>query len=99
MRLIDVDALEKAIDEWMPKTQEEFEKSSISPIENLTVSLLMTIEEQPTVDAVPVIRCRACRFWNEYPDQTALPYLHKCRMWNTKTSSIDYCARAERKEE
>lgn len=54
MRLIDADALEKAIYEWMPKDQETWMESDIPPIENLIVSIMMTIEEQPTVDAVPV---------------------------------------------
>ena len=53
-RYIDADALEKAINEWMPKNQEELMASSIPPIENLAVSILMTIEEQPTIDAEPV---------------------------------------------
>jgi len=53
-KLIDADALEKAIYEWMPKDQETWMESDIPPIENLVVSIMMTIEEQPTVDAVPV---------------------------------------------
>ena len=52
MRLIDADALIDAINKWMPN-QEEFMESAIPPIENLAVSVLMTIEEQPTVDAEP----------------------------------------------
>ena len=54
MRLIDADALEKAIYEWMPKDQETYMDSEIPPIENLVVSIMMTIQEQPTVEAIPV---------------------------------------------
>ena len=53
-RLIDGDALEKAIYEWMPKDQETWMDSKIPPIENLVISIMMTIQEQPTVDAEPV---------------------------------------------
>ena len=53
-RLIDGDALEKAIYEWMPKDQEKWMDSDIPPIENLVVSIMMTIQEQPTVDTVPI---------------------------------------------
>ena len=53
-RLIDGDALEKAIYEWMPKDQETWMDSKIPPIENLVISIMMTIQEQPTVDAQPV---------------------------------------------
>ena len=52
-RLIYADALEKAIYEWMPKDQETWMESDIPPVEDLVVSIMMTIEEQPTVDAVP----------------------------------------------
>lgn len=55
MRLINADALIDAINKWMP-SQEEFMESAIPPVENLAVSVLMTIEEQPTVDAVLVRR-------------------------------------------
>lgn len=54
MRLIDADELEKAIYEWMPKDQSTWMDSDLPPIENLVVSIMMTIQEQPTVDAVPV---------------------------------------------
>ena len=54
MRLIDADALKKEIYKWMPKDQETWMDSEIPPIENLVVSIMMTIEEQETIDAVPV---------------------------------------------
>ena len=54
MRLIDADILEKEIYKWMPKDQEAWMDSGLPPIENLVVSIMMTIQEQPTVDAVPV---------------------------------------------
>ena len=52
-RLIDANALEKAIYEWMPKNQEEWLDGDLPPIENLVVSIMMTIQEQPTIDAEP----------------------------------------------
>lgn len=54
-RLIDADLLEKEIYKWMPKDQETWMSSDIPPIEDLVVSIMMTIHEQPTVDAVPVV--------------------------------------------
>ena len=50
MRLIDADALEKAIYEWMPKDQSTWMDSDLPPIENLVVSIMMTIQEQPTIN-------------------------------------------------
>lgn len=54
MRLIDADALEKAIYKWMPKYEGTWMDGWISPIENLMILIMMTIQEQPTVDAEPV---------------------------------------------
>ncbi len=53
MRLIDADALEKAINKWMPKVQETWMESEIPPIEILAESVLLTIDEQPTVEVLP----------------------------------------------
>ena len=49
-RLIDADLLEKEIYKWMPKDQETWMESDLPPIENLVVSIMMTIQEQPTVE-------------------------------------------------
>ena len=54
MKLINANALEKAIYEWMPKDQETWMDSKIPPIENLVVSIMMTIQEQQPVDAIPI---------------------------------------------
>lgn len=62
-RLIDADAIEKEIYKWMPKDQETWMDGEIPPIENLIVSIMMTIQEQETIDAVPVIRCKDCTYY------------------------------------
>jgi hypothetical protein len=66
MRLIDADLLEKEIYKWMPKDQETWMSSDIPPIEDLVVSIMMTIQEQPTVDAVPVVHGK----WIDIDTQT-----------------------------
>lgn len=53
-RLIDADLLEKEIYKWMPKDQETWMDSEIPPIENLVISIMMTIQEQPTVEAISI---------------------------------------------
>ena len=93
MRLLDGDALEKAIYEWMPKDQEKWMDSKIPPIENLVVSIMMTIQEQQPVDAEPVrhgrwirdefgTRCGACGLYayrDMFDDQPwESPYCPNC---------------------
>ena len=63
--------------------------------------LLEDIEKAPTVDAVPVIRCRDCKYCRTYYHGDNMPFSYACdRMYLTSGLSIDdYCSRAERKEE
>lgn len=55
----------------------------------------------PTVDAVPVIRCKDCKCWyageninycRKFWDDDGEPKLYRC-------TADDFCSRAERKEE
>lgn len=58
---------------------------------------------QPTVDAVPVVRCEDCRFWSKYPGSSAAPQYHECmarmtHIGNLYTTAGEYCSRGERKD-
>ena len=55
MRLIDADVLIEEFKKWLPKEGSEWLQCDIHPLENLSVSAILTIEEQPTVEAVPVV--------------------------------------------
>lgn len=58
------------------------------------------IEHAQTVDAVPVIQCKDCKYWSTETEQTAVPNMHKCTWWRTiGTLPIDFCPRAERRGE
>ncbi len=72
MRLIDTDALMMDLEKWMKQVDPTHpqEDNAIPPLEDIIVSTLMTIEEQPTVDAVCVVRCKDCRHRD--------PEDHKC---------------------
>ena len=54
------------------------------------------IDEQPTVDAEPVVRCKECNCWHtegQYCDRFGV-------MWEEfDTSPNDYCSRGERRED
>ena len=63
MRLIDADVLIEEFKKWLPKEGSEWLRCGIPPLENLSVSAILTIEEQPTVEAVPVVRCKNCTHW------------------------------------
>lgn len=89
-RLIDADALAKFIDYGHLNNPNEklYSENDIREM----------IDMMPTIDAVPVIRCDACRFWEPYPNQTVDTDMHKCRKWSVTTHIRGYCYKGEKKD-
>jgi hypothetical protein len=57
-------------------------------------SIIETVEDFPSVDAVEVIRCRECQHWEAYE---LFPEVGACyRLVETRTGS-EYCNRGERR--
>lgn len=52
------------------------------------------IQKQPTVDAIPVIRCKDCKWYEMGEEET---YCRELGIFNTDYTS--YCSYAKRKEE
>ncbi len=66
------------------------------------------IDDAPTVDAIPVIRCKDCKYCRDYCRIIEdVKYEHACALKEEcgypygqfRVSEDDYCSRAERKEE
>lgn len=83
MRLIDVDRT---------MINFGFEWDDITPTADEFCDFLM---RQPSVDAVPVIRCKDCAF-GRYIDHGHMHCLHPCGLTTTMTD--DFCSYAKRKE-
>lgn len=64
---------------------------------------LRCIEQAPTVDAVPVVRCRECKHWkpsgskagNSFSD---MEYIGGCEFTKYCRRESDFCSYGERKE-
>jgi len=80
MRLIDADAMRK---DWLENGQNEYVYD--------TNAVLYSIDEQPTIDAVEVVRCGLCRY-----EGTG-----DCPMSGTPgmVSASDFCSYGERRSE
>ncbi len=92
MRLIDADALDAEM------YHKSFEVDDGRNVWNSGLWIRYKIFEEairdtPTIDAVPVIRCKDCKHWNANNDT------HRCFVWCMYTCGDGYCHRAERKEE
>ena len=58
--------------------------------------VIMMIKTAPTIDAVPVTRCKDCKYWQDNNDG----YPHEeCRWGHGETPDAnDFCSHGERKE-
>ena len=97
VRLIDADALKKGIKELK---QSPWYNNDINPSwrqgikDAVHVVEMLCIEEAPTVEAVPVVRCRECKHHKGYNGD---------RLYGMQDAFMamddDYCSRAERRED
>lgn len=91
MRLIDADAL---IEEHCKGCHKDIQDGcKTDPV----CATLMWFEDAPTIDAVPVVRCKDCEHWNE--DALAcdtLPWVNSSEHANWYAD--DFCSYGERKE-
>ena len=60
----------------------------------------VVLNQQPAVDAVEVVRCKDCRWWDEFPNNTASPEYHTCKRPFVQLSMAawDYCSKGVRKD-
>ena len=89
MRLIDAD---KIVYSWTIDNDGE---------EHDGVTLQSIIDKMPTIDAVPVVRCKDCKWWDDFPIASATPYIHECSASYPRrgTCADDYCSWGERRED
>ena len=96
-RYIDADALCRHLSDWQYGSLTDGKHDvEYGVIENV----IEGIEKEPTIEAVPVIRCANCKYYSTETEQTAVPNMRKCTWWrNIGTFPIDFCSRAERRGE
>lgn len=112
MRLIDADALKdmmlQAYNDALPEFDMPWKKKMAHSV---TLSFMADIDEAPTVDAVPVVRCRECKhkptkpekyvdgFDLEFPDEVCPCYCDDDPFYSWYPSDDWFCPRGERKGE
>lgn len=69
---------------------------------NCGIDAARTIETLPSVDAVEVVRCKDCHFWEPMPSISATPEYHECKarpLIRLHTAAEEFCSRGQRKED
>jgi hypothetical protein len=109
MRLIDADALKDMMLQAYNDALLEFDvpwKKKMA--HSVTLSFMADIDEAPTVDAVPVVRCKDCKH-RPYPnpngsfgpsyvsDDEVCPYVCGDPYYNDVPADNSYCDRGERR--
>ena len=85
MRLIDADVFEKNLDKELETATDAFD------------AIDFALEDTPTIDAVPVVRCGECERRNksaDLADTVYCPWLHGLTM-----SKNDFCSYGEREKQ
>ena len=92
MRLIDADKLLEIYKKWIPQLLSKEDEGDRRGVE----TCIMVLEDMQTVDAVPVVRCRECkyRFKNNGHDKSGCPIID-ANIW---MDGDDFCSHEERKE-
>lgn len=100
MRLIDADEFEDALENTEYDISPAYEPDGYS--HRLICKVL---EETPTVDAVPVIRCRECKNWKPYGSKAArkigdpLERYGGCEIWHGGHLESDFCSNGQRRDQ
>ena len=90
-RLIDADALEKKLHEF---ALDEWNQRATTSWSNAFLECEDIVYNAQTVDAVEVVRCKDCRYYDA-ENHNCLDELGYSRVWEED----DYCSFAERRED
>ena len=96
MRLIDADALKEELNSWaVDLTKSKFPHYVKDDADCI-------IDTAPTIDAVPVVRCKDCKFHGveeSMGEQKPKLYLHYCEDTNRIVEPTCFCSFGERKDD
>ena len=91
MRLIDADALKAFYKHW----DSEYSGEELKRYKEIFDSI---VDQQPTVEAVPIVRCGECKNFVESDRSHPDCDFCKRRCWFGIIGKNDYCSKGERKE-
>ena len=111
MRLVDIEPILELVKKEHEMVQDSFNKANLWKEPNSVARYGEALQEigafiglminAPTVDAVPVIRCKNCQYWmkNPYRESSVFGLCFKHKDIAIATDETDWCSWAERRTE
>ena len=97
-RLIDANALQLEPDPWGGMNGVIcLGRSGGKTMATVQAALKCMIDNAPTVDAVEVVRCKDCKYY-EHPEYYGGGTKDVCRTFKRQTREDDFCSYGERKD-
>lgn len=104
MRPIDADVLYQKTEELEKQAREASRQAITEPTQEKWNTILAErsafkydITQMPTIDAIPVVRCKDCRLYRFYDGTFGKGWM--CFENNTARHGDDYCSRGIRKDD
>lgn len=94
MRLIDATVFRRELDKHYPFTEEPQKRHGMADIAKDGV--MRALACTPTVDAIPVVRCKDCKYWERYTK--SLGYCKDLYGFGRWWRPDDFCSRGARKD-
>ena len=101
MRLIDADKFYAELKErsdaalkWYNEETDEENKARAEQAFTTFCEVKLTLDKQPTIDAVPVVKCKDCILGEKVGDSSVM-----CKLIDMRVISNGYCECGERKSE
>ena len=93
MRTIDADALIEELNEKLKRCGDSEQWDEV-------MEQIERVKNQPTIDAVPVVRCKDCKYWSKLTQYSsdAKP-IGRCAITSTLKSGDGYCEKAAKIDE
>lgn len=93
MRLIDADALRvEHCDGCSADIQQDCKTDPVC-------ASLMWVHDAPTIDAVPVVRCKECKHFVQCKEVEGVSWTGFCNYGEFHTDEEDFCSRGERRSD
>jgi len=100
MRLIDADALKEKISYRQWDVDDDLPRDEASTRISECYVIGRIVDDMPTVDAVPVVRCKDCKWYKtNYSWDGKEHRVCVIEAYEPVRKADDFCSRAERKEE